>query len=140
MADIPPRIASAFEVSEEEFLETLRSLQLPDGQESFWVTLENAFVRLRARLSTIQVGERAIFLLPPPEGRSGLIQDGIAVFLAAKPEYGRYQKKAFAGGHVRLEMDYQMFRVGEGADRRARFVLATSEALLDFGDSDVQVQ
>lgn len=120
----------SYEVSEEEFLETLSKIHEEADGRKFWLILENAHAKFRATMSTIAAGVRTIVLLPPQGSPSDLIHSGIQVSLPVEG-FGRYEKRVSEGGETCLSMSYKMSREGDRSFHYARFVISTSEQFLE---------
>lgn len=136
-----PFFESSFEISEEEWLETLSKVSSEKGENTFWVSLQSRIVTLLSTPFQLHVHERAIYLLPRQKSSAGPRQIEAIVFLP-EPLIGGYERRMYEKNHVRLSVTYPVTRIGDRQSTRdfVHFVIATSEEYLTVPNSELLLQ
>ena len=130
---------SPFEISEEEFLETTKTLTSGTGKGNVWASLQSKIASLFATPFQVQVSERTIHLLLPRQSPDNPPRIEMLIFLP-KLGVGIYEKRTNEKGDIRLSMRYPANRLGDAPSLDlVEFVLATSEEFLTVADTSTRV-
>jgi len=136
-----PFSKSSFEASEEEWMETLLQVSSEKAQRTLWVSLRSRIVSLISISFQLQIHERAIHLLLPPQLPSDPHQIEAVVFLP-KPGVGVYEKRINEKGQIRLSVLYPVTRLGDNPSTEdfVYLVIATSEEFLIVSNYEARLQ